>query len=364
MKFRVEREILSEALGDVSRVASTRNNAMPALSGVELQLHGDALTLACTDKELSLQITLEVGGQKDGTCVVNAKLLSDVVRGLPEGKVTFTVSNDIVTVEAGRSKTSVPTYAAADFPKILTASAADGSIAASVFGEALRQVVRAASDDMQRLALTGVLVSSQAEGLTFVATDSYRLAVRSVPGSSLTGESRIIAPKRALDELRRLIKTHDTITYRLSPERATFIIGNATLSTTLLDVEFPNYKQLIQPSYPNKLSVNREQLLDAVRRAKVFARETTPVRLEMTADSLKLSVVTNEIGETIEVLDATLDGAPMTIGFNPDYLAAGIDAVAGEQLMIETTDPVKPAVLRGPDSPGYLYLVMPQRLTQ
>lgn len=364
MKFRVEREILSEALGDVSRVASTRNNAMPALSGVEIQLHGDALTLACTDKELSLQITLEVGGQKDGTCVVNAKLLSDVVRGLPEGKVTFTVSNDIVTVEAGRSKTSVPTYAAADFPKILTASAADGSIAASVFGEALRQVVRAASDDMQRLALTGVLVSSQAEGLTFVATDSYRLAVRSVPGSSLTGESRIIAPKRALDELRRLIKTHDTITYRLSPERATFIIGNATLSTTLLDVEFPNYKQLIQPSYPNKLSVNREQLLDAVRRAKVFARETTPVRLEMTADSLKLSVVTNEIGETIEVLDATLDGAPMTIGFNPDYLAAGIDAVAGEQLMIETTDPVKPAVLRGPDSPGYLYLVMPQRLTQ
>lgn len=364
MKFRVEREILSEALGDVSRVASTRNNAMPALSGVELQLHGDALTLACTDKELSLQITLEVGGQKDGTCVVNAKLLSDVVRGLPEGKVTFTVSNDIVTVEAGRSKTSVPTYAAADFPKILTASAADGSIAASVFGEALRQVVRAASDDMQRLALTGVLVSSQAEGLTFVATDSYRLAVRSVPGSSLTGESRIIAPKRALDELRRLIKTHDTITYRLSPERATFIIGNATLSTTLLDVEFPNYKQLIQPSYPNKLSVNREQLLDAVRRAKVFARETTPVRLEMTADSLKLSVVTNEIGETIEVLDATLDGAPMTIGFNPDYLAAGIDAVAGEQLMIETTDPVKPAVLRGLDSPGYLYLVMPQRLTQ
>ena len=364
MKFRVEREILSEALGDVSRVASTRNNAMPALSGVELQLHGDALTLACTDKELSLQITLEVGGQKDGTCVVNAKLLSDVVRGLPEGKVTFTVSNDIVTVEAGRSKTSVPTYAAADFPKILTASAADGSIAASVFGEALRQVVRAASDDMQRLALTGVLVSSQAEGLTFVATDSYRLAVRSVPGSSLTGESRIIAPKRALDELRRLIKTYDTITYRLSPERATFIIGNATLSTTLLDVEFPNYKQLIQPSYPNKLSVNREQLLDAVRRAKVFARETTPVRLEMTADSLKLSVVTNEIGETIEVLDATLDGAPMTIGFNPDYLAAGIDAVAGEQLMIETTDPVKPAVLRGLDSPGYLYLVMPQRLTQ
>ncbi len=364
MKFRVEREVLAEALGDVSRVASTRNNAMPALSGVELQLHGDDLTLACTDKELSLQIALSVGGQKDGACVVNAKLLSDVVRGLPEGKVTFSVANDIVTVEAGRSKTSVPTYAAADFPKILTASAVDGTIPASVFGEALRQVVRAASDDMQRLALTGVLVSSQAEGLTFVATDSYRLAVRTVPESSLTGESRIIAPKRALDELRRLIKSHDTITYRLSPERATFIIGNATLSTTLLDVEFPNYKQLIQPSYPNRLSVNREQLLDAVRRAKVFARETTPVRLEMTGDSLKLSVVTNEIGETIEVLDATLEGTPMTIGFNPDYLAAGIDAVAGEQLMIETTDPVKPAVLRGPDSPGYLYLVMPQRLTQ
>ncbi len=364
MKFRVERELLAEALGDVSRVASTRNNAMPALSGVEMQLYGDDLTLACTDKELSLQVAVSVGGQKDGVCVVNAKLLSDVVRGLPDGKVSISVNNDMVTVEAGRAKTSVPTYAAADFPKILTASAPDGSISAAVFGEALRQVVRAASDDMQRLPLTGVLVTSQADGLTFVATDSYRLAVRTVPESALTGETRIIAPKRALDELRRLIKSNETITYRLSADRATFVVGNATLSTALLDVEFPNYKQLIQPSYPNRMHVNREQLLDAVRRAKVFARETTPVRLEMTADSLKLSVVTNEIGETIEVLDASLEGTPMTIGFNPDYLAAGIDAVAGEQLLIETTDPVKPAVLRGADSPGYLYLVMPQRLTQ
>ncbi|MFM7900000.1 MAG: DNA polymerase III subunit beta, partial [Actinomycetota bacterium] len=105
---------------------------------------------------------------------------------------------------------------------------------------------------------------------------------------------------RALGELLRLIKDHDTITYRLAADRATFNVGNTTLSTALLNVQFPNYKQLVQPSYPNKLSVNREALLDAVRRSKVYARDTIPVRLTQGSGALKLSVHTNDTGETIE----------------------------------------------------------------
>ncbi|MBJ7271983.1 MAG: DNA polymerase III subunit beta, partial [Ilumatobacteraceae bacterium] len=98
-------------------------------------------------------------------------------------------------------------------------------------------------------------------------------------------------------------------------------------------------------------------------RSRILARETTPVRLEMLANSIRLSVVTQDIGQVVDELDAKLDGTEITIGFNSQYLMDGIDAVKGDEITIESTDPVKPAVLRGVGDKNYLYLVMPQRLT-
>ena len=182
MKFRVEREEFNEALGDVTRLATARTSAMPALAGIELVVSGETLTMSCTDKEISIQATLTVGGQKDGVAVPSARVLTDLVRGLPDGKVQVATEGEALVVEAARNRSSVMCYSATDFPKIIHASAAEGTVSAPVFGEALRQVVRAASSDLSRLALTGVLISNQAEGLTFVATDSYRLAVRQIAG--------------------------------------------------------------------------------------------------------------------------------------------------------------------------------------
>lgn len=363
MKFRVEREELNEVLGDVSRIATSRTSAMPALAGVELVVSGDTLTLSTTDREISMRATLAVGGQRDGVAVPNARVLTDLVRGLPDGKVQISAEGESLVVEAARNRSSVLCYAASDFPAILQASAPEGTVSAAVFGEALRQVVRAASPDLTRLALTGVLVSNQSDGLTMVATDSYRLAVRQVSGTALAGESTVIIPARALGELLRLIKDNDAITYRLASDRATFTVGRTSISTALLNVQFPVYNGLVQPSYPNKLSTNREALLDAVRRSKVYARDTIPVRLTQAPGSLRLSVHTNDTGETIEELDADYAGAEMTIGFNPDYLMQGIEACSGETISIESSDPIKPAVLRGSSNDGYLYLLMPQRLT-
>jgi DNA polymerase-3 subunit beta len=217
---------------------------------------------------------------------------------------------------------------------------------------------------MQRLPLTGVLMSAEPEGLRLVATDSYRLAVRDLPGTNVLGHGqKVVIPSRALGELQRLLNQGDEVTLCLAEDRATFAVGNATLSTSLLQVEFPNYRQLIQPSYPNTLTVAREALLEAVRRCRIFARETTPVRLEMTATSLKLSVITQDIGNSEEEIDCSLEGTEMIVGFNPEYLAAGIEAVTGDEITIQTTDPQRPAVLRGVGAEDYLYLVMPQRLT-
>ncbi|MBJ7271191.1 MAG: DNA polymerase III subunit beta, partial [Ilumatobacteraceae bacterium] len=114
MKFRVERELLTEALGAAARVASNRNNAMPALSGVHMSVKGDALVLTCTDNDLSVRTTLAIGGAQDGVAVVNAKLISDIVRAMPEEKVTIDSQGEEVIVSAGKSQFTVPTFTATD----------------------------------------------------------------------------------------------------------------------------------------------------------------------------------------------------------------------------------------------------------
>lgn len=364
MKFRVEREALSEALGSAARVASHRNNALPALSGAHLRVTGNQLVLTCTDNDLSVRFELPVGGVADGVAVVSAKLISDIVRSMPEEKVTIEGQAEEVLVSAGKSQFTVPAFAATDFPQVVVASGSPVTISAATFAEALRQVVRAASSDMQRLALTGVLVAAEPDGVRLVATDSYRLAVRELPGATLVGRGQeILVPSRSLGELERLIQHGDEVRVTQGDNRATFECGGVTLTTTLLNVEFPKYKQLIASSYPNQLTTNREQLLEAVRRARILARETTPVRLEMTPSTLRLSVVTQDLGQVVDEIDATMQGAEITLGFNSDYLLQGIEAITTEEISIQTTEPVKPAVLRGVGDPHYLYLVMPQRLT-
>jgi DNA polymerase-3 subunit beta len=364
VKFRVERETLSEALGSAARVASHRNNALPALSGAHLEVAGDRLVLTCTDNDLSVRFELPVGGVSDGVVVVSAKLISDIVRAMPEEKVTLETRAEEVMVSAGKSQFTVPTFAAADFPAVLTATGTPVTISAATFAEALRQVVRAASNDMQRLALTGVLVAAEPDGVRLVATDSYRLAVRELPGATLVARGQeVLVPSRALGELERLIQHGDDLRVTQGDNRATFACGGVTLTTTLLNVEFPKYRQLIASGYPNRLVTDREALLEAVRRARILARDSTPVRLKMTASSLYLSVVTNDLGQVVDEIEATMQGSDITLGFNSDYLMQGIEAIGTQEISIETSEPVKPAVLRGVGDPHYLYLVMPQRLT-
>lgn len=365
MKFRIEREVLAEALGTVSRVASNRNAALPALSGVLFSVTGDELMLTCTDGDMSIEFRLSVGGQGDGKAVANARLVSDIVRSLGEGRVEVALEGEQLVISGGRSRFTVPTFATSDFPAVPAAPATETTMQTSALEQALRQVVRAASTDLQKLPLTAVLMSAEADGLKVVATDSFRLAVKTVaePATFSLGTT-LLLPARALSELQRTLSMADEVGLSVMPERAVFRVGPVTLATQLVAADFPRYQQLFQPSYPNRLVVGREELLEALRRARVLAKENTPVRLEMGRESLRLVVVTQDMGSNSEELDATLTGEEMTIGFRSELLNDGIEATASEQVSIETTDPVKPAVVRGVGDESYTYLLMPQRLSQ
>jgi DNA polymerase-3 subunit beta len=229
--------------------------------------------------------------------------------------------------------------------------------------DALRQVVRAASTDDARAVLTGVLLASEDDGLRMVATDSYRLAVRDLPGTTvLAAGKNVLIPGRALNELQRVMGDADELSVRLGEREATFEAGGTRLSTRLIEGEFPNYRNLLPSSYPNLLTVGKAAMLEAIRRVKILAQDSTPVRLTLGGDTVHLTAITQDVGNAAEEIDASYDGAEMTVAFNPDYLAAGIDAIDSDDVTLATMDPMKPAVLRGVGRDDYLYLLMPVRV--
>jgi DNA polymerase-3 subunit beta len=363
MKFRCERDVLLDALSTTGRAVGGRAGNV-ALSGLHLELTGDLLRVTGSDLDLTISQQLTVAGDTDGVVVIPSKLIADIVRALGPGAVDVVVEGDEVQITAGRSEFSMRTIPADDFPRLGTPEGDEVTLNAADLSDALKQVVKAASGDDSRPILTGVLLAAEGEGLRLVSTDSYRLAVRDLPGTSvLAGDQSVLVPSRALAELNRVFGENESVALRLGERDASFVVGGTQVVTRLIEGEFPNYRGLIPDTYPNELTVNRSELLDAVRRVRLMAQEATPIRLNMRADTLELVAVTQDVGQAQETLDASYNGDELTVAFNPDYLIDGIEVTPGEEITLQTVDPLKPAVMRGADSADFLYLLMPVRVS-
>lgn len=364
MKFRCEREILAEALTTAGRAATSRTSTLPVLSGLRLDVSDGELQVTGTDLELTIQLAVPVHTDKPGSAVVPARLVADIVRALPAGAVDVELGDDVLIISAGRSEFTVRPLSISDYPAQITSDAEPVVLSAKQVSSALRQVVRAASTDDARAVLTGVQLSATDGGVKLVATDSYRLAVRDLPQSSLLAAGQqVLVPSRALAELQRILPDTDDaeLTVQFGAREAVFATEETKLTTRLIEGDYPNVQNLLPSSYPNLLTVGREALIEALRRVKILAQDT-PVKLHLGGETLKLEATTQDVGKADEEIDAAYDGTPMVVAFNPDYLAAGLDAVEGDEVTLATMDPMKPAVLRGVGYADYLYLLMPVRV--
>jgi DNA polymerase-3 subunit beta len=337
-----------------------------------LEVNGDQLVVAGTDLDLTIRVATTVTGQGDGITVAPGRLVTDIVRALEPGSVSLDADDQEVRISAGRSQFAVRTHAAADFPRLPVPAEEAVTLPVAGLAEALRQVVRAASSEDTRPILTGVLMAAEASGLRLVATDSYRLAVRDLPGAGILKEGqKVLVPSRALAELQRLLgaaapsgEQPAGVTLRLGDHDATFEVGDVRLTTRLIEGEFPNYRQLIPSNYPNVLVVGREAVLDAIRRVKLLVRDpTTPVRMALRPDGIELTVITQDWGQASEEVDAKYDGSEMVVAFNPNYLIDGIEAITSDEVQLETLDALKPATIKPTEDSDYLYLLMPVRVS-
>jgi DNA polymerase-3 subunit beta len=363
VKFRCDRDVLADALQTVQRGVSARPG-IPALTGVLMTVADGSLTLSTTDLEVSTELTVEVQAMEDGVALVPARLASDIVRKLDAAPVEITVNEQQATISCAAYEGQIRCLPAEDFPARREPSGIKVTVTAAEFAEAVKQVARAASKDEARPILTGVLAEANREGITLVATDSYRLAVRELTAKG-EGETKVLIPERAITEAGRAAEAMDKgeVELLLEDSQATFRAGSLTLTSRLIEGEFPSYRQLIPEGYESSLSVNRVQLMDAVSRVGLLARENSPIRMEFNALGVRLSSSSPDLGEAVETVQADYAGEEVTVAFNPGYLIDGLSASSGEKAKVEVRDGLKPALVRG-DTEGFLYLVMPVRLPE
>ena len=362
MKFRCDRDALSEALQTVQRGVASRPG-IPALTGVLMDATQEGqLTLSTTDLEVAARLTIEVQVTEAGLALIPARLLADTVKSLSNAPVEFETDQSQARIRCAAYEGTLRLLPAEDFPALQEPGGVAITAVAGAFAEAVTQAARAASRDEARPVLTGVLLEVSREGVVMVATDSYRLAVRDLVATA-DGEMKVIVPERALTEAGRAASTDEknTMQIHIDASQISFKIGPLTLTSRLIEGEFPNYRQLLPDQHESRLTISRQALLDAVRRVGLLARDTTPVRIEFNGLGVKLSSSSPDLGQAVETVEARYEGEDLTVAFNPHYLADGLTAAVGESVRLDVRDGLKPGVVRG-EGDEFTYLVMPVRL--
>jgi DNA polymerase-3 subunit beta len=350
---------LADALTRATRAIGTRS-PLPILQGLLVEVGARSLTVTGTDLEMTVKTSLEVEVMEEGRTVIPARLASEAVRKMPAGAVVLGAGDGEVEISGGGPQFRFRELPVDDYPKLPSPDLTGAvEIDGTVFVGAVGQVAVAASHDDARPILTGVYFEAEGEAMRLVATDSYRLAVRDI--GSMPGHISGLVPVKALRELNRTIGGA-ALKVAVGSREAVFSSDRGTLTARLIEGTFPNYRQLIPAEYPNRLTVDRDLLLEAVDRASLVAEDHIPLRLVLSPDGLDISVTRQDVGGEAEHLTATYTGEEMTIAFNSRYLNDGISAVEGDEVHLDVLDPLKPGVLRGSGSDDFLYLLMPVRL--
>ncbi len=371
MKLVVTQENLARGLQIVSRAVSARST-LPVLNNVLLRTEDGGLKLTATNLEIGMTCWVAGKIEDDGAVTVPARLLTDLVAGMPanENVVLELQAQGTLAIKAGRFETHVKGIDAEEFPAIPTAGDKPTTrIAQAALREALGQVTFAAASDEARPILQGVLARFDGKSLTLAAADNFRIAVKTIEMLDPVEESSIVVPARSLNELMRVLTdTDDPIDISLSQARnqILFHLEGIDIVSRLIDGQFPNYQQILPKGHTTMATVDRDQLLKAVKLASLIASSSANiVKLEVgkeAATGLTVSAAA-DIGDNRSDVEATVEGDGTTIAFNARYLVDVLQNVQADQFAIELNGPLSPGVLRPVGDAQYVHVVMPVKTT-
>ena len=373
MKFTVDQQALTDGVNWVSRSLSTRP-IKTELLGIKIDATGDQVILSGSDLETSSKALFNADIFEKGAVLVPGKLLAEISRSLPNKPITITLDGSRVLVTSGSAKFTLPTLSLDEYPNLPELPAKTGVIASDTFATAVAQVAIAAGRDDSLPTLTGVHIEIEEDKVTLAATDRYRLAVRefswdpSTPGLSTSALLRA----RTLADAAKSLTGSKTVSLSFAPaasnDRLAGFAGEGKLMTSrMLDGTFPPYRHLLPSESTTTAIVEVAPFLDSVRRVALVADKTIPLRLEFADGGVSLEAGTGEEAQATETIDVLLNGEPISIAFNPTFLADGLQAVGTPFVQISFTGSNKPAILTGRNEPNgpsidtYKYLLMPMR---
>lgn len=364
MKLSVARSELLDALSVVGKGMSARST-LPILSGILISAENGEIRLQATDLEISVRRTCPALVEQDGQTVIPGKLLTEIVRSLPEAAVTIETENEIAHVRCQQAAFTVRTLQAGDFPKFPEVSVEKKiSLPASVLTTAVKRVARSVSRDETRATLTGVLVVVDGPSLKMVATDSYRLALSEVVLEQAPAENlEAVVPGKALEEVSRLVGEGQDVEVGLSENQIVFSFGDTTFVTRRIEGNFPNYKQIIPKDSATGIEVSGEELMASVKRISLMALHNSPVKISVNVadQTLSLSANTQDVGDASEDLMVKAEGEDVGIAFNHSFLIDGLNSAGSETVRLEIKDQDKPGLIKSVSEEGFLYVLMPVR---
>ncbi len=365
--IKTQRDTLLAPLQSVSGIVE-RRHTLPILSNVLLEKKGDRLTLLATDIEIQITTSTEcAGGEGDGAVTVGARKMQEILRSLPDtSEVSLVLEDKRLQVRAGKSRFSLQTLPADDFPRMTMSEGETKQF--SISQRAFRQLISKTQYSMAaqdvRYYLNGLLLLVEGKELRAVATDGHRLAYASVEIDTDLPRQEMILPRKTVLELNRLlVDTDDLLNITLTPNQVRFSFGSVVLVSKLIDGKFPDYERVVPATLKNHMKVGRQTLMQAMQRAAILTNEKfRGVRVVLGENSLKLIAANAEQEEAVEEIEVDYTGDVIDVGFNVGYLLDVLNNIHADEIQWSFNDANSSALITLPGNDRFKYVVMPMRI--
>ena len=365
MRFRCTKEDLLGGLTPAVSVVETRQT-MPILGHVHLRAAGDRLALTGTDLEVELEAGCPAEVVEEGEATAPARKFLDIVRSLPEGTtVEVALSDERLQLQAGRGRFNLAGLAPGDFPRLeLGECNQEVGIAQQDLKELLERTSFAMARDDVRYYLNGILLEWTGTNLRAVGTDGHRLALMDRQVAEAPAETRVILPRKGVQELERLLtESEDAVSVGFTANHVRFALPGLTLTSKLIEGRFPDYRRVIPEADGNHLVGDRREMQQALRRIAILSnRKTHGIRLSCRQGVLELSAENPDQEQAAEEVPVTYEGEAVEIGFNVEYLQQAVGAVPTDEVIIHLWDAQSSCLIVPPGDIPLKYVIMPMRL--
>ena len=366
MRFTLQREAFLKPLAQVVNVVE-RRQTLPVLANFLVQVQNGQLSLTGTDLEVEMVSRIAVDDAQDGETTIPARKLFEIIRALPDGsRITVSQTGDKITVQAGRSRFTLATLPANDFPSVDEVEATERvAIGEATLKELIERTAFAMAQQDVRYYLNGLLFDLRGDALRTVATDGHRLALCETELEKASGAKRqIIVPRKGVTELQRLLESGDReIELEVGRSHVRVKRDDVTFTSKLIDGRFPDYEAVIPIGADREVKVDREALRASLQRAAILSNEKyRGIRVEVSPGNLKISAHNPEQEEAQEEIEADTTVSDLAIGFNVNYLLDALSALRDEHVVIQLRDSNSSALVREASSEKSRHVVMPLRL--